>query len=143
MKKLPNLESNLLINDTSWKNKTLILRTKTFKIMISLSKVFLQTQSFFFFVWNQKQINGKEVTKLQKVEQKCYQQYKSYIKLHIAAVILHDLFSLNPFDTNLLSPRKTLGSQCICRANYIIHTTYLHCPSPCNYVTSLLAYCRG
>ena len=138
MKKIPKIESSFLINDTSWKNKTLILSTKTFKMMISLSKVFLQTQSF-FIVWNQKQIKGKEVTKLQKVEQKCYQEYKSYIKLHIAAVILHHIFSLNPFDTNLLSPRRTLGSQCICRANYIIHTTYLHCPSPCNYVTGLLA----
>ena len=37
--------------------------------MINLSKVFLQTQ-LFFIVWNQKQIKGKEVTKLQKVEQK-------------------------------------------------------------------------
>ena len=141
MKKLPNLESSFLINDTSWKNKTLILSTKTFKMMINFSKVFLQTQSF-FIVWNQKQIKGKEVTKLQKVEQKFYPEYKSYIKLHIAAVILHHVF-IEPFDTNLLSPRRTLGSQCICRAKDIIHTTYLHCPSPCNYVTSLLAYCRG
>ena len=70
MKKLPNLESSFLINDTSWKNKTLTLSTKkTFKMMINLSKVFLQTQ-LFFIVWNQKQIKGKEVTKLQKMEQK-------------------------------------------------------------------------
>ena len=69
MKKLPNLESSFLINGTSWKNKTLILSTKTFKMMINLSQVFLQTQ-LFFIVWNQKQIKGKEATKLQKVEQK-------------------------------------------------------------------------
>ena len=69
MNKLPNLELRFLINDTSSKNKTLILSAKTFKMMISLSKVFLQTQ-LFFIVWNQKQIKGKEVTKLQKVEQK-------------------------------------------------------------------------
>ena len=141
MKKLPNLESSFLINDTSWKNKTLILSTKTFKMMISLSKVFLQTQSF-FIVWNQKQIKGKEVTKLQKVEQKFYQEYKSYIKLHIAAVILHHLFWLMPFDTNLLSPRRTLGSQYICSAQLYIHTTHLPCRLPCSYVRSLLAYCR-
>ena len=61
MKKLPNLESSFLINDTSW--------TKTFKMMINLTKVFLQTQ-LFFIAWNQKQIKGKEVTKLQKLEQK-------------------------------------------------------------------------
>ena len=100
MKKLPSF----LINDTSWKNKTLILSTKTFKMMISLSKVFLQTQSF-FIVWNQKQIKGKEVTKLQKVEQKCYQEYKSYIKLHIDAVILHHVF-IEPFWYQLIVTKK-------------------------------------
>ena len=47
----------------------LILSIKIFRMVINLSKVFLQTQSF-FIVWNQKQIKGKEVTKLQKVEQK-------------------------------------------------------------------------
>ena len=69
MKKLPNLESSFLINDTSILVDTLILSTKTFKMMINLSKVIFQTQ-LFFIVWNQKQIKGKEVTKLQKVEQK-------------------------------------------------------------------------
>ena len=49
--------------------KSVILSTKTFRMVINLSKAFLQTQSF-FIVWNQKQIKGKEVTKLQKVEQK-------------------------------------------------------------------------
>ena len=104
MKKLPSF----LINDTSWKNKTLILSTKTFKMMINFSKVFLQTQSF-FIVWNQKQIKGKEVTKLQKVEQKFYPEYKSYIKLHIAAVILRHLFSLNPLIATYCHQKEPLG----------------------------------
>ena len=69
MEKVLNSESRFLIIETSWKNKTVILSTKTFRMVINLSKVFLQTQSF-FIVWNQKQIKGKEVTKLQKVEQK-------------------------------------------------------------------------
>ena len=69
MQKLPNLESRFLINDTSILVDTLILSTKTFKMMINLSKVFFQTQ-LFFIAWNQKQIKGKEVTKLQNVEQK-------------------------------------------------------------------------
>ena len=69
MKKLPNLESTFLINDTSILVDTLILSTRTFKMMINLSKVFFQTQ-LFFIAWNEKQIKGKEVTKLQKVEQK-------------------------------------------------------------------------
>ena len=69
VKKLPNLESSFLIIDATWNNKTVILSIKTFTMVINLSKVFLQTQ-LFFIVWNQKQIKGKEVTKLQKVEQK-------------------------------------------------------------------------
>ena len=46
-------------------------------------------------------------------------------------------------DTNLLAARKTLWLQCICRAQSIIQTTHLNCRLPCNYVTSLLVYCRG
>ena len=64
-------------------------------MVINLSKVFLQTQSL-FIVSNQKQIKGKELAELQMVQQNVYPEYKSYIKLHIAAVILHHLFSLNP-----------------------------------------------
>ena len=69
VKKLPNLESSFLIIDATWNNKTVILSNKTFTMVINLSKVFVQTQ-LFFIVWNQKEINGKEVTKLQKVKQK-------------------------------------------------------------------------
>ena len=76
MKKLPNLESSFLINDTSILVDTLILSTKTFKMMINLSKVIFQTQ-LFFIVWNQKQIKGKEVTKLQKVEKKFEENTKA------------------------------------------------------------------
>ena len=69
VKKLPNLESSFLIIDATWNNKTVILSIKTFTMVINLSKTFFQTQ-LFFIVWNQKQIKGKEVTKLQKLEQK-------------------------------------------------------------------------
>ena len=69
VKKLPNLESSFLIIDATWNNKTVILSIKTFTMVINLSKVFLQTQSF-FIVWNQKQIKGKEVAELQKVKEK-------------------------------------------------------------------------
>ena len=55
VKKLSNLESSLLITDTSWKNKTPIISTKTFRMVIYLSRTFLQTQSF-FIVWNEKQM---------------------------------------------------------------------------------------
>ena len=69
VKKLPNLEPSFLIIDATWNNKTVILSIKTFTMVINLSKNFFQTQSL-FIVWNQKQINGKEVTKLKKLEQK-------------------------------------------------------------------------
>ena len=55
VKKLLNLESSFLITDTSWKNKTAIILTETFIIVINLSKTCLQAQSF-FIVWNEKQI---------------------------------------------------------------------------------------
>ena len=51
--------------------------------------------------------------------------------------------SIKPFDIKWLAPRGTLGLQCIYRAQLLIHTTHLPCSLPCNYVTSLLAYCRG
>ena len=119
MKKLSNLESSFLINDTSWKNKTLILSTKTFKMMINLSNAYLQTQSF--IVWIQKQIKGKEVTKLQKVEQKFYPECKSYIKLHIAAVILHHLFSLNPLIPAYCHQEELLGLSVFAEYFYYSH----------------------
>ena len=55
VKKLSNLESSFLNSDTSWKNKTPTISTKTLRMKIYLSKAFLQTQSF-FIVWNQKQM---------------------------------------------------------------------------------------
>ena len=55
VKKLSNLESSFLIIDTSWKNKTPIISTKTFRMVINLSKKFFQTQSF-FIVGNEKQM---------------------------------------------------------------------------------------
>ena len=112
-----------------------------FRMMINLSKVFLHTQSFLLFeiknksrerkLLNFKRWN-KSLTRIQKLHQITYSCCNPPSSVFI-----------EPFDTNLLSPRRTLGSQCICRAKDIIHTTHLHCRSPCNYVTSLLAYCRG
>ena len=55
MKKLLNLEWSFLNIDNTWKNKTCIISTETFGIVIHLSKIFLETQSF-FIIWNQKQM---------------------------------------------------------------------------------------
>ena len=68
---------------------------------------------------NQKQIKGKEVIKLQKVEQKFYPEYKSYIKLHIDAVILHHLFSLNPLIPTYCHQGEPLGPSVFAVPNYI------------------------
>ena len=55
VKKLSNLDSSFLNSGTSWKNKTPTISTKTLRIMIYLSKDFLQIQSS-FNAWNKKQI---------------------------------------------------------------------------------------
>ena len=55
VKKLSNLESSFLIIDTSWKNKTPKIPTKTFRMVIYLSKTFLEIQPF-FIVWHEKQM---------------------------------------------------------------------------------------
>ena len=88
--------------------KSVILSTKTFRMAINLSKAFLQRQSF-FVVWNQKQFNRKEVAELQKVQQNFYPEYRSYIKLHISAVILQHSFSLNTLIPTYCHPEEPLG----------------------------------
>ena len=52
------------------------------------------------------------------------------------------LIFIQPFHTNLLARRRILGLQCICRAQLIIQMAHIHYCLPCNYVPSLLAYCR-
>ena len=151
MKKLLNLEWSFSNIDNSWKTKTCIISTESFRMMIKLTKTFLQTQSF-FIVWKQKKgfstrifyeqnrwkgscLTSKGLAKLLPRIQKLYQ---------IPYILCNPLWSLfvQSSDTNLMAPRGTLGLQCICRAQLIIQTTHLHCRLPCNYVTSLLAYCR-
>ena len=132
VKKLSNLESSFLIIDTSWKNKTPKISTKTFRMVIYLSKTFLEIQSF-FIVWNEKQmifaflgtgsqkgscLTAKGLAKLLPRIQKLYQI--KYIFCNTVSSV-----SIPPFDTNWLAPRGTLGLQCIGRAQPIIHTRHL------------------
>ena len=152
MKKLLNLEWSFSNIDNSWKTKTFIISTEPFRMVIKLTKTFLQTQSF-FIVWKQKKgfstrifyeqnrwkgscLTSKGLAKLLPRIQKLYQ---------IPSILCNHLWFLfvQSSDTNLLAPRGTLWLQCICRVQLIIQTTHLHCRLPCNYVTSLLAYCRG
>ena len=53
MKKRLNLEWSLKNIKNTVKNKTCIILTETFKIVIHLPKTFIETQSF-FIIWNQK-----------------------------------------------------------------------------------------
>ena len=149
MKELLNLEWSFSNIDNTWKNKTCIILTKIFRIVINLSKTCLQIQGF-FIVWNQKQmifvlgetgsgkrscLKSKGLAKLLPRIQNLYQI--TYIFCNSVASI-----SILPFDTNWLAPRETLGLQCICRAQLLIHTTHLPSSLPCDYLTSLLSYCR-
>ena len=136
--------------DTSWKNKTPIISTGTFRMVVNLSKTFVQTQSF-NTVWNQKQIIfilGRTASRIGSCLSSKYlaknlpRIQKLYQITYILCNALWSLF-IQSFDTNLLAPRGTLGLQCICRAHLIMQTTHLHCRLLCNYVTILLTYCRG
>ena len=152
MKKLLNLEWSFSNIDNSWKTKTCIISTESFRMMIKLTKTFLQTQSF-FIVWKQKKgfstrtfyeqnrwkgscLTSKGLAKLLPRTQKLYQI--TYIFCNTLPCV-----SIQHFYTNWFPPRGTLGLQCISRTQLIILTTHLRYCFPCNYVTSLLAYSRG
>ena len=126
-----------------------IISTETFRIVISLSKNFLQIQSF-FIVWNQKQINfvlgkrasGKRSCLKSKGLRKLLARIQNLFQITYIFCNTVQSISILPFHTKCLTPRRTLGQQCIRRAQLLIHTTHLPCSLPRNYVTSLLACCR-
>ena len=150
MKELLNLQSSFSSIYTSWKDKTPIISTETVRMVMNISTPFLQIQSIFIaskekqmiFVlrrpWSseKKLLISKGLAKLSPRTQKLYQI--TYIFCNTLSSV-----SIQPFYTNWLAPTGTLGLQCIYRVQLIIQTTHLHCRLPCNYVTSLLAYCRG
>ena len=55
VEKSSTLESSFSNINTSWKKRSHIISTEIFRMVINLSKTFIQSQSFFTF-WNQKQI---------------------------------------------------------------------------------------
>ena len=149
VEKLSNLESSFSIIDTSWKNKTSIISTNTFRMVIYLSKTFLQTQSF-FIVWNEKQMifvlgrswsREKKLLIFESSSKTCMENTKAISNYIFSVTHLWSLF-IHSFGTNLLASRGTLKFQWICRAQLFSQKTRLHCCLPCNHVTSLLAYCR-
>ena len=62
------------------------------------------------------------------MQQKCYQEYKSYIKLHIAAVILHHLFSLNPLIPTYCHQEEPLGPSVFPEPK-ILFTQHIYIPA--------------
>ena len=142
VKKLSNLEWSFLIIDSSWKNKTSIISTRTFRMVINLSKNCLQTQSF-FIVWNKKQMiflvvkTGCRERKLLNFKRSSKTFTEDTKPISMSSV------SIQPFYTNWLAPTGNFGLQWICWVHLFIETILLHCCLPSNYVTSLLAYCRG
>ena len=150
MKKLLNWQSSFSSTDISWKEKTPILSMEKVKMVANLSKTFLQTQSF-FIVSNQKQmifVLGRPWSREKKLlifksSSKTFTQNTKARTNYI--YVLYSLVTSfhSSLDTNLLERRATFGLQWICRVQLFIQTTRVHCCLPLNYVTSLLAYCRG
>ena len=131
-------------------SRTCIISTETFRIVINLSKTFLQTQSF-FVVWNHKQMifilgktgSGKRSCLTSKGLPKPLPRIQNLYQITYIPCNTVSSITVQPFDTKWLAPRGTLGFQCIHRTQLLIHRTHLPCNLPCNYFTSLLAYCRG
>ena len=149
MKKTLKLEWSFWNIDHTWTNKTCIISTQTFRIVINLSKTFLQIQSF-FIVYNHKQMifslektgSGKTnwlssngLSELLLRIQNLYQI--TYLFCNTVQSI-----SVELLHSNWLPLSETLRWQCICRAQLLIHTTLLPCYLLCSYVTRPLAYSR-
>ena len=135
MKKLSNLEWSFSNIDNTWKNKTCVLLTKRFRIVINLSKTCLQIQSF-FIVWNQKQMvfvlgetgSGKRSCLKSKVLARLFLGYKTYIKLHISSVTVWHLFQFYPVIPTDWRQEKPLGYSAFAEPNYLF-TQHIYLPA--------------
>ena len=150
VKKISNLDSSFENSDTGWKNKTPTISTKTFRMVINLSKNFFKINRFPFFEIKNKYfstsekqdqgkgnpLNSKGLAKLLPRIQKLYQITNIFCTTLSSISIQH-------FYTNWFSPWGTLRLQCICRTKLLIHTTHLYSCLPCKYVTSLSPYYRA
>ena len=149
MKKLLNLEWSFSNIDNTWKNKACIISTQTFRIVIHLSKTFLETQSL-FIIWNQKQMifilvktgSGKRSWLTSKDLAKLLPRIQNLYQITYLFSNTVQSLSIQLFHTNWLALRETLQLQCICRAQLLINTAHLPCDLPCSYVTRPLAYSR-
>ena len=111
---------------------------------------FSSSQSF-FIIWNQTQMNGC-CLRTNRIGVSCLslrgqakfllKKQKLYQITNISCNPLWSVF-IEPFDTNFLVSRGSLGLQCIYRAQLFIQIAHIYYRLPCTYVASLLTYCRG
>ena len=128
MKILLNSESSFT-NILNFQKKYPIMSTEISRIMINLSNLFLQTQSF-FIIWNQKQMvfildrTGSRERKLLKFKRstKTFTQDTKAISNYIY-----------PLQTSVISLRSVLWYQLICTKRNRWVSMYLQ--SPINYST--------
>ena len=149
MKKTLNLQWSFSNNDNTWRNKTCIISTQTFRIVMDLSKTFLQTQSF-FIIYNHKQMifiwgktgSGKTSWSTSKALSELSPRIQNLYQITYLFSNTVQSISIQLLHTNWLALSETLCLLCICRAQLLIHTTHLPCYLPCSYVTRPLAYSR-
>ena len=128
MKILLNSESSFT-NILNFQKKYPIMSTEISRIMINLSNLFLQTQSF-FIIWNQKQMvfildrTGSRERKLLKFKRstKTFTQDTKAISNYIY-----------PLQTSVISLRPILWYQLICTKRN--HWVAVYLQSPINYST--------
>ena len=112
VKKLSNLEWSFSMIDSSWKNKTPTISNETFRMVINLSKHFLQTQILFVFgkagSRERKLLNFKRSSKTLLTIQKLYQ---------ITYIFCNTLSSLIPTDWH---QQKPLDCSEFAEPNYLL-----------------------
>ena len=125
--KLSNLKWSFLIIDSSWINKTPIISTDTFRMVINLSKDFLQNQ-LFFIAWNQKQmlfvlgkIGSREAKVLNfKKSTKTFSQDRKAIPNYKSSVTLCNLFLSIPSIPTYWHQAKPLGCKEFPEPSYLL-----------------------
>ena len=116
MKELLNLEWSFSNIDNTWTNKTCIISTEIFRVVINLAKTFLQTHHFSSFEIKNKWFSS---------EKKQHQEEGSCLTLKGVGKLLHRIqkpyqityifcktllsVSIQPSYTNLLATRGTPG----------------------------------
>ena len=126
MKKLLNLEWSWPNIDNPWKNKTFVTSTETFRIMIKLSKTFLETQSF-FIIWNHKQTifilgqtgSGKRSWLTSKGIAEILFRIQNLYQITYDCYTLCNLFQFNPLIPTDWHQEKPFAYSVFAESNYL------------------------